>query len=286
MIELVQLAMGKQNRGDFPEVLEIAAGLVGLTSTGSVDSPAPRARPQAEQGGKLHPLRVSVADSARRRKLADDEYSRSASASSACCLMTRQRGWSIEALEYLGVHEARRRYRKSDGGERESLVVRWPQRDLGGLLAGWRDRRPGSVKSMPLSAPGTAWPLVGIGPSGLDPGGVQVILFEGESDLTAAVTGMLDAGVDEWPTPLSIPGTGMLPVAADALASRGARVLVVHDDDDAGHKAWRETDVLLRRFAQGDSARRWVPQGGDYDDYCHQVGHTEAWRKAVDEAQA
>ena len=31
MIELVQLAMGKQNRGDFPEVLEIAAGLVGLT---------------------------------------------------------------------------------------------------------------------------------------------------------------------------------------------------------------------------------------------------------------
>ena len=279
MIQLVQLATRNQNGGDFPQVLEIAASLIGLTPT-RAGRHLPRARPQIEAADKLHPLRISEADSARRHELADVEYSNSATLSKACCWMAKQRGWSVEALEHLGVHEALRKRRDGQG---RYLVVRWPQHDLGGLLAGWRDRTAGTGKSKRLSAPGTAWPLLGIGPAGLNPRGMQVILFEGESDLTAAVTGALEVGLNEQTIPLAIPGTGMMPLAADALASRGASVLVVHDDD-AGHNAWAETKGLCERVGHHTVAK-WVPGGGG-EDHANQVGLAEAWRRVVDEAQA
>lgn len=282
IIELVKLAYGLEDRSRFPEVIEIAARLVGLSTSAVAQPPTPAVSTpykvaRGESDGP-HSLTAPTEGKELRLKLWEEEYRCPASRSDVCAHIARIRGWEMEALEHINVAGAERKARKRPGKPqgRPYPVMRWPSYDINTMLAGWTDRtmpNRQTGKSAKLSAPGKRFPVIGLPnePFALD--GRHVAVFEGEADFTSAVCGMIATGINEV-LPVAATGAHQLSTVVQALVTKGATVTVVPDRDDAGRSAWKRIVQL-----EIDDVRCCYPpdQGGDYDDWAKGVGLAAAW---------
>jgi len=163
------------------------------------------------------------------RRLAGDE--------GLCARIARKRGWRAETIRELAAQEA---LGWSDGwaGRHTGALAfcyssgikqRWKRRD-GERMIRWSCGRPASLWR--------EWTV-------LDQTR-EVFLMEGETDAISMIDGGAEASIEV--AVLALPNAGVVP-ASLAEVARGRKVVLFLDNDEAGQKASRKIEALLRPVA-------------------------------------
>jgi len=164
------------------------------------------------------------------RRLAGDE--------GLCARIARKRGWRAETIRALAAQEA---LGWSDG---------WAGRHTGALafcyLSGikqrWKRRDGERMIRWSCGGPGSLWREWTVLEQTR-----EVFLMEGETDAISMIDGGAETSMEV--AVLALPNAGVVPASLVEVA-RGRKVVLFLDNDEAGQKACRKIEALLRPVAE------------------------------------